>query len=104
MLTPIFEAEHFLQGNVCFHRSLFDELGGYDETLEMAEDLDLYVRLLIAGHLPIQGAHLSHLHRVHPGNTSRGVDARRHSADLGQLYQRHASFLAALGVPPPLTD
>ncbi|NOK15446.1 glycosyltransferase family 2 protein [Corallococcus carmarthensis] len=101
MLTSIFRAEHFLQGNVCFHRSLFDEVGGYDETLGMAEDLDLYVRFLLGGHLPLRGAHLSHLHRVHPGNLSRGVDARRHHTDLVRLYQRHAPRMVALGVPPP---
>ncbi|MBN9686191.1 MULTISPECIES: glycosyltransferase [unclassified Corallococcus] len=101
MLIAIFRAEHFLQGNVCFHRSLFEQVGGYDESLWMAEDLDLYVRFLLAGHLPVRGAHLSHLHRVHPGNSSRGVDVGRHHADLEQLYQRYAPRLLALGVPPP---
>ncbi|MBN8471534.1 glycosyltransferase family 2 protein [Corallococcus exiguus] len=101
MLTAIFRAEHILQGNVCFHRSLFEQVGGYDESLWMAEDLDLYVRFLLAGHLPLRGAHLSHMHRVHPGNISRGVDAGRHHTDLERLYQRYAPSLGALGVPAP---
>ncbi|RYZ40046.1 MAG: glycosyltransferase [Myxococcaceae bacterium] len=101
MLTSIFQARHFLQGNVCFHQGLIQEVGGYDETLEMAEDLDLYVRFLLAGHLPWRGTHLSHLHRVHEGNISRGVDARTHHEDLERLYRRHAPRLEALGVPTP---
>jgi hypothetical protein len=101
MLTAIFRGEHFLQGNVCFHRDLFEEVGGYDASLGMAEDLDLYVRFLLAGYLPLRGAHVSHLHRVHPGNLSRCVTTGRHLVDLDQLYQRHASRLEALNVPPP---
>jgi hypothetical protein len=101
MLTAIFRGEHFLQGNVCFARSLFDEAGGYDATLETAEDLDLYVRFVLAGHLPVRGAHVSHLHRVHGGNISRHVDAAHHRADLVRMYRRHAGRLEALGVAPP---
>ncbi|WP_245897209.1 hypothetical protein [Hymenobacter nivis] len=39
MLQAIFRAEHFLQGNVCYHHALIDEVGRYDEELQMAEDL-----------------------------------------------------------------
>ena len=58
MLQAIFRAEHFLQGNVCCRHALIDEVGGYDEELQMAEDLDLYVRFLLAGHLPVVCPHL----------------------------------------------
>ena len=101
MLTAIFRAEHFIQGNVCYTKQLLDEVGGYDAELAMAEDLDLYVRFLLAGHLPVVCAHYSHLHRFHAANTSQGVDAAKHNADLRVIYDKYASQLAALGVAAP---
>ncbi|WP_151089023.1 glycosyltransferase family 2 protein [Hymenobacter baengnokdamensis] len=101
MLQAIFRAEHFIQGNVCYTKALLDEVGGYDAELAMAEDLDLYVRFLLAGHLPVVCPHYSHLHRFHAHNTSQGVDAARHNADLRVIYERYARQLSQLGVPEP---
>ena len=101
MLHAIFRAEHFIQGNVCYLRSFFDEVGGYDGALKMAEDLDLYVRFLLAGQLPVVCPHISHLHRFHARNVSIGVDAETHNADLGVIYQKYAQQLKALGVAAP---
>ncbi|WP_160328169.1 glycosyltransferase family 2 protein [Solirubrum puertoriconensis] len=101
MLRAIFKAEHFIQGNVCFSHALYREVGGYDEQLRMAEDLDLYVRFLLANHLPVLCPHISHLHRFHSSNVSIGVDAARHGADLQVIYRKYANQLQALGVPEP---
>ncbi|GAA4385342.1 glycosyltransferase family 2 protein [Hymenobacter koreensis] len=101
MLRAIFRAEHFIQGNVCYSRALFDEVGGYDENLHMAEDLDLYVRFLLAGHLPVVCPHLSHLHRFHSSNVSIGVDAARHGADLQVLFDKYTGQLTQLGIERP---
>lgn len=101
MLRAIFKAEHFIQGNVCYSRSLFQEVKGYDEQLPMAEDLDLYVRFLLAGHLPVICPHISHLHRFHTSNISIGVDADKHGNDLKVLYDKYAKQLAAVGVERP---
>ncbi|TDN37170.1 glycosyltransferase [Hymenobacter sp. UV11] len=101
MLQAIFRAEHFIQGNVCYTKALLAEVGGYDAELAMAEDLDLYVRFLLAGHLPVVCPHYSHLHRFHAANTSQGVDAAKHNADLRVIYDKYASPLAALGVAAP---
>ena len=98
MLRAIFRAEHFMQGNVCFRKSLLDEVGGYDASLTTAEDLDLYVRFLLAGHLPVVCPHYSHLHRFHAHNTSRGIDAGKHQADLQKIYGKHTVQLQALGI------
>ncbi|RZK45498.1 MAG: glycosyltransferase, partial [Hymenobacter sp.] len=38
MLQAIFKAEHFIQGNVCYRKSLFDQVGGYDTDMPTAED------------------------------------------------------------------
>ncbi|TGE28375.1 glycosyltransferase family 2 protein [Hymenobacter metallicola] len=101
MLHAIFKAEHFIQGNVCYSRALFDTVGGYDEDLAMAEDLDLYVRFLLAGHLPVLSPHISHLHRFHSSNVSIGVDAGKHNEDLRVIYDKYAEQLRALGVERP---
>ncbi|WP_345058073.1 glycosyltransferase family 2 protein [Hymenobacter glaciei] len=101
MLQAIFRAEHFIQGNVCYHRSFFDQVGGYDGELAMAEDLDLYVRFLLAGELPVLCPHISHLHRFHARNVSIGVDADTHNADLRVIYRKYAAQLQALGVAAP---
>jgi GT2 family glycosyltransferase len=101
MLQAIFRAEHFIQGNVCYSRALFDEVGGYDGELPMAEDLDLYVRFLLAGHLPVLCPHISHLHRFHKSNVSIGVDAARHNADLKVIYDKYAAELAKIDVSGP---
>lgn len=101
MLQAIFRAEHFIQGNVCYTKALLDEVGGYDPELPMAEDLDLYVRFLLAGHLPVVCPHISHLHRFHSKNTSQGVDAAKHNADLRVIYLNYAAQLQALGIAEP---
>ena len=101
MLQAIFRAEHFIQGNVCYSRALFDEVGGYDETIKMAEDLDLYVRFLLAGHLPVICPHISHLHRFHTSNVSIGVDADHHAQDLRIIYDNYAEQLQQLGIERP---
>jgi glycosyltransferase involved in cell wall biosynthesis len=101
MLHAIFRAEHFIQGNVCYSRAFIDEVGGYDGELKMAEDLDLYVRFLLAGQLPVVCPHISHLHRFHSNNVSIGVDAATHNADLRVIYAKYRAQLAALGVAEP---
>jgi len=101
MLRAIFRAEHFIQGNVCFSRAFVDQVGGYDGDLKMAEDLDLYVRFLLAGQLPVLCPHISHLHRFHTRNVSIGVDAAKHNADLRVIYDKYAPQLQALGIDAP---
>ncbi|WP_019947269.1 glycosyltransferase family 2 protein [Hymenobacter aerophilus] len=101
MLRAIFRAEHFIQGNVCYSRELFDEVGGYDEDIAMAEDLDLYVRFLLAGHLPVICPHISHLHRFHDSNVSIGVDADKHAQDLRVIYDKYAGQLGKMGIERP---
>ncbi|WP_201980110.1 glycosyltransferase family 2 protein [Hymenobacter rubidus] len=101
MLQAIFRGEHFIQGNVCYSHAFFDQVGGYDGELKMAEDLDLYVRFLLAGQLPVVCPHISHLHRFHASNVSIGVDAAKHTADLRVIYQKYAAQLRALEIAEP---
>lgn len=101
MLRAIFRAEHFIQGNVCFSHAFLKQVGGYDGELSMAEDLDLYVRFLLAGQLPVLCPHISHLHRFHAHNVSIGVDAAKHNADLRAIYGKYRDQLQALGIEEP---
>ena len=101
MLTAIFRAEHFIQGNVCYTKALLDAVGGYDAELPTAEDLDLYVRFLLAGHLPMVCPHYSHLHRFHAQNTSQGIDATKHNTDLKLIFKKYSAQLTTLGIQEP---
>lgn len=101
MLKAIFAGETFIQGNVCYSTKLFNEVGGYNEKLRMAEDLDLYIRFLIAGHLPGVSTHVSHLHRFHTGNISIGVDLVKHRVHLQEIYDMYIEPLEKLGIPRP---
>lgn len=95
MLQAIFAAETFAQGNVCMARSLLAEAGHYDEARAVAEDLELYTRLLLAGAVPLALPIVSHLHRVHTQNTSKHIDARHHHQDLAEIYHKLEAPLCA---------
>jgi len=98
MLQAIFSASHFIQGNVCYRRSLFDRVGGYAPDLSMAEDLDLYVRFLLDGQMPRYVPMVSHLHRMHRSNLSKGVDKDHYNDDMTRLYEKYEPQLARHGV------
>lgn len=98
MLRAIFSGKHFLQGNVCFRRTLFDQVGGYADDLKTAEDLELYTRFLLADGLPVYVPMVSHLHRMHDDNTSKDVNKDRYNDDMSLIYERHADRLRARGV------
>jgi len=91
-------------GNVCFSRKLYEEVGGYDESVGMAEDLDLYVRFLINGHLNIYLPIISHLHRMHTANFSIGCDRDKHHSDLKDIYARNEVKLKIMGIKLTLSN
>ena len=95
MLQAIFRSEHFVQGNVCFQKSLFNEVQGYDPKRHTAEDLELYCRFLLAGALPQCLPIIGHLHRVHTQNTSKGIGRNHHFTDLTQIYEKIQAPLKA---------
>ncbi len=103
LLRAIFEGKHYVQHNVFYARALFERVGGYDESMRMAEDLELYVRYLLAGSMPRYVSYTSHFHREHAGNYSRDVDMSRHFEDLSLIYAKHAQALRPHGVHPPRT-
>ncbi|WP_449432988.1 glycosyltransferase family 2 protein [Pseudomonas putida] len=95
MLQAIFKGEHFIESNTFFKREIFFEVGGFDEDLHMSEDLDLYIRFVLAGYLPVYKGFVSHLHRVHPGNITNGVTLLDHLVNIEGLrrkYQRELRY------------
>lgn len=99
MLRSIFSGKHYIQGNVCFSRELFDRVGGYAEDMDTAEDLELYTRFILEAGLPACIPAVSHLHRLHDLNLSRTVDKDRYNRDMSAIYERHRSKLEARGIP-----
>jgi glycosyltransferase involved in cell wall biosynthesis len=99
MLRSIFSGRHFIQGNVCFTRGLFERCGGYAEEMTTAEDLELYTRFVLEAGLPRYVPMVSHLHRLHDGNLSREVNKDRYNRDLEDIYDKHRSALEARGIP-----
>jgi len=95
MLRGIFSGQHYIQGNVCFRRDLFENVGGYASELRTAEDLELYVRFILEAGLPKYIPAVSHLHRVHNGNVSRHVDKDRYNRDMETIYRLHEPRLRA---------
>lgn len=100
ILSAIFSSTHFIQHNVVYKRALWERAGRYDETLTMAEDLDLYIRFLLGGHMPKYVPYISHFHRFHAGNASIGIDAERHKKDVILLAAKYHDKLIERGITP----
>ncbi len=98
MLQNIFSAKHFIQHNVIYKRKLWQEVNRYNESLGMAEDLEMYVRFLLKGHMPKYAPFISHFHRNHQSNLSRDVTLERHKNDLKEIYKMHETALKQIRV------
>lgn len=98
VLGAIFRGEHFIQHNVFYKKTLWGRSGGYRETLGMAEDLDLYVRFLIQGEMPVYLPTISHFHRNHPGNISKDVTHDLHMKDVKNLAKVYEKDLKNLDI------
>lgn len=89
MLAAIFKGEHFIQSNVFIKRSLIESVGGYDETMKLSEDLDLYIRFLLNGVMPRFVPTISHLHRFHSSNLSQGITVEKHMEEVKKLATKY---------------
>lgn len=98
ILKAIFNGEHFIQPNTFFKKQLFDSVHGFDDTLRIAEDIDLYIRFILARHMPMYLHHTSHLMRKHDENTTIYVTPQNHLACMDTLRKKYDSHLKLLGV------
>jgi len=101
ILKAIFVAEHFIQHNVIYRRDLWQRVGKYDQSLTMAEDLDLFIRFLLADVMPKYVSYISHFHRNHANNISKGVNLAEHKHDLIGLYRKYDAQLRKRLIYPP---
>ncbi len=97
-LRSIFKGEHFIQSNVFFKRSLFDSAGGFDTSMRMTEDLDLFIRFLLIGKMPQSCNFTSHLHRLHNENVSVAVTLEKHMQHLAVLRTKYEIELKKQGI------
>lgn len=98
MLESIFRGEHFLQHNVLFEKDLFIEVGGYDENLSMAEDLDLFIKFLLIDEMPGYTPAITNIHRFHGKNASKGYDMQKHLMKIEELKKIHYQELVKRGL------
>nr|MBP6994224.1 hypothetical protein [Candidatus Woesebacteria bacterium] len=96
-LTGMLTGWHFFQQNCMYTKSLFDAVGGFDETLGAAQDFDLFVRFLIKGSLPTHVRSPLYLHRFHASNLSKSSgrenNADAHNADIKRFYLKYKDSL-----------
>lgn len=97
-LTAIFKGEHFIQSNVFFKKELFKLVGGFDENMKMAEDLDLFTRFYIRGSMPLFTDFISHLHRNHSTNISSNINRHEHMTHVNKIKEKHKDELRKHGI------
>lgn len=94
---------HYIGGcTVTVHRSLFAELGGFDETLRLAQDLDMWLRIMVRydlGAIP----EILVLTRLH-GSQGSAQFGDRMAREGIEVYRRHLRGWGIPGVCGPLDD
>lgn len=103
LLTSLFTGEHFFQQNCLYHKTLFDSVGGFDESLDGAQDFDLFVRFALQGETPLYVPGPLYLHRFHPTNMSkisgREGNLSAHKDDVRRFYAKYQTHLSLVISP-----
>ena len=89
MIDAIFKGEHFMQYCFMMKKSVFIEAGMCDPKLKMAQDIDLCLRVLMKGYMPVRCDFISHLHRFHESNMSNGSTMETHMKDMAMLKKKY---------------
>ncbi|MCK9248063.1 MAG: glycosyltransferase [Solirubrobacteraceae bacterium] len=88
VLPVIYERHPMCTSATVVRRTAFDEVGGFDETLDQAEDLDLWLRLLEAGHDLVSVLGATVRYRRHPDGLTHDLVAL--GGDLRRVLDAHA--------------
>lgn len=88
-LESIFKGEYFIQSNVFFKKELWSSAGGFDISIRMAEDLDLFIRFLMKNNKPLYEPFISHLHRYHENNLSKDMSLKKHREQMHLLTEKY---------------
>ncbi|MGE4425437.1 MAG: glycosyltransferase family 2 protein [Solirubrobacteraceae bacterium] len=107
VLPVIYERHPMCTSATVVRRSAFDEVGGFDETLMQAEDLDLWLRLLEHEHDLVSVLGATVRYRRHPDGLTHdlvalGEDLRRvlgaHAHRVRDTVHRRADAAALRGI------
>lgn len=82
-LESMLEQNTIHGGTTLYRRRLWDRLGGWDETIESAEEYEWHLHLLHSGRVPYLLNAKVYGYRIHPGNKSRANLA--HFVECGEL-------------------
>lgn len=108
LLSSIFLGEHFFQQNCFYRKQIFNIVGGFDEQIQIYQDLDLFIRFALAGHNPKYLPTPLYLHRLHENNLSkisgRENNFNAHKEDLKTLYRNYSKHLKTILVPQQLEE
>jgi glycosyltransferase involved in cell wall biosynthesis len=97
VLTSMYKNEHFFQGNCLFSRTAFEKAGRYDDTRHIAEDFDLFTRMLLRGYFPYYLPSPLYIFRIHDNNLSQPYfkKIKNHQEDILVLYAKYKDKLKA---------
>jgi len=74
---------NFIYGSVTVRRSVFDEVGGYDESLVIGEDWEQWLRMVANGVRPVRTPGLSAIYRTH---------RKQLTSNMAQIVEDHAKI------------
>lgn len=104
-LYSIFKGDHFYQHSFMFTKRLWHQVGGYDEAITYGEDLDLCIRFILAGHLPIHLPITTHMHRNHGKNLTACYEYRSvWLAERQAHYRKYMHQLPLHLTPDQISD
>lgn len=105
-LYSIFKGDHFYQHSFMLTKRLWQQVGGYDEAITYGEDLDLCIRFILAGHLPIHLPITTHVHRNHGKNLTACYDdcPSLCLAELQAHYHKYMHQLPLHLTPDQISD
>lgn len=92
VLYALFTNQHFFQQTSLFSRKLFQQVGGYKENLITGEDVDLFIRFILAGVVPKFAPITTHLRRIHQNNLSGPYlkNHNRYFQDLKRYFDNYS--------------
>jgi len=86
--------------NTLCKKSLWKSVGEYDVTLKEAFDLELYIRFVKNGYMPIYSPLHSHIHRFYNSNQTQKIQDFQHGCkpnymqDILKLHPELNKFIA----------
>lgn len=79
-------------GTALYRKNILRQIGGYDESLWTAEEYDLHLRLMLAGHTCRYVDRTVFRYRIHGNQKSRGIpeDVRRkRKVEIARIQQKY---------------